>query len=276
MNIESLTLALLLTASTLACSAFRGPLTPPERGGAPWVELTSPHFLLKTDVEPPEARTVLAELERSYAALAHVMRRRPREAEAAIEVVLFARDSDFFEIAGQERTKVAYIALSLPADLEPRPVVVMRTSDLVEETRMTLQHELAHRFLHEIYPSLSPWLDEGLAQYYSSLRVSDGRISVGAFASFDFSERPYFWFASKGNLPQGQIPVYLAPKVEQLIRRERLDFYGPSGVDKVSNKDRERVSASYAGAWRLVHLLMNGQNADQAIKKVMQALAGRA
>jgi tetratricopeptide (TPR) repeat protein len=252
---------LAVAVSMAACSAFRGPLTPPELGGSPWAEITSPHFLLKTDAAPSRAREVLADLEQSYAALAYVMQRAPREAESAVEVVLFGRDRDFFEVAGQARTMNAYMTTGLAADLERRPVVVMYASEVLEEARRTVQHELTHRFLHERYPSLPTWLDEGLAQYYSSLRVDGGRLVVGAFASVDFSDRPYFWLASKVGFEQTQIPVHLAPTAWQLVHGERVDFYTSGDVDGVSDKDRERASAHYGGAWRLVHLLMNGPNA---------------
>lgn len=253
--------ALVLAASTLACSALRAPLTPPEQGGAPWSEHSSPHFRLETDVDPPTARATLVELEQSYAALAFAMQRSPRETEIAIEVVLFARDGDFFEMAGQERTKRAYLANGLEADLELHPVIVLPDSELAEETRRTVQHELAHRFLHERYPSLPTWLDEGLAQYYESTRVASGRITIGAPVKTDFSDLPYFWVSRKGDFEQAQIPVHLAPAVGQLLRAERQDFYTAGGIDKVSNKERERASAFYCAAWRLVHLLMNGTNA---------------
>lgn len=253
--------ALALAVCTMACSAFHGPLTPPELGGAPWAEITSPHYLMKTNASPSRAREVLADLEQGYAALAHLTQGVPREAEPAIEVVLFGRDRDFFEIAGQARTMNAYMASGLVADLESQPVVVMYASEVVEEARMTVQHELAHRFLHQRYPRLPTWLDEGLAQYYSSARFDGGRLIVGQFAKVDFSDRPYFWLASRDGFTQSQIPVHLAPTVWQLIHGERVEFYTAGGVDNVSNKDRERGSAHYAGAWRLVHLLMNGPNA---------------
>src|SRR5579871_5979118 len=39
----------LLGFASLACASLRAPLTCPARGGAPWVEMTSEHFVLRTD-----------------------------------------------------------------------------------------------------------------------------------------------------------------------------------------------------------------------------------
>ena len=248
---------LLFGGSTLACSAFRAPMTPPEKGGPPWIELTSAHFVLKTDVDRHTARKLVAELERSHAVLAHALRRPPRERETTVEVVVFERDVDFTETAAQS-TAGAFFSAHLAVDMEPQPIIVMHDSELAAETRLTVQHELSHRFLHERFASLPRWLDEGLAQYYASARVANGRLILGSATSSDFSERPYPWLAWKDGFEQSEIPLHWAPTLRQLVEADREDFFPVGGDDGPSNKQQERQHAMYAGAWRLVHLLSNG------------------
>src|SRR5579863_1309078 len=143
MNLSSRTIVLLATAlAALGCASLRPPLTAPDQGGPPWIELTSQHFVLETDVDLPSARAVVADFEQSYAALAYVMQRPKEEATGKFELVLFDRDADFHEACGQDRTKGAYFTAQLDADVEPHPVMVMRHELLDEETRNTFLHEL--------------------------------------------------------------------------------------------------------------------------------------
>ena len=261
--------ALLLATSTLACSALRAPLTPPEKGGPPWIELTSAHFVVKTDVDRYTARKIVGELERSHAALAYAIRRpvtlgqTPKppaqpvgERETPVEVVVFERVADFRQVA--PRNAGAFFSPHLQADFEPQPVIVMHDSELADETRLTVQHELAHRFLHERFGSMPRWLDEGLAQYHAPAHFRDGRLILGSATSTDFSERPFAWIASKDGFEQLEVPLHSAPTLRQLIEADRDEFYPAGGDSGPSRKQGERQSALYAGAWRLVHLLTNG------------------
>ncbi len=52
-----------------ACAAPRYSLVCPARGGAPWREVTSPHFSVVSDRDPTRARQIAADLETARAAI---------------------------------------------------------------------------------------------------------------------------------------------------------------------------------------------------------------
>ena len=83
----------LLALATLGCASLRPALTSPEHGGAPWVEVTSRHFVLRTDAPAADARAMLVRWERLHAALVHVLR--PASADHVIEAVRFERRKDY-------------------------------------------------------------------------------------------------------------------------------------------------------------------------------------
>ena len=65
------TAALVLCAPPVAGCAHSllvAPLTPPAKGGAEWTEVTSPHFVVRTDLSPGKATGLCDELERIDAA----------------------------------------------------------------------------------------------------------------------------------------------------------------------------------------------------------------
>jgi hypothetical protein len=64
MGSSSRTFAFAVAAfASLGCAALKPPLTGPAGGGARWVELRSPHFVVDTDADLDEARKALADLE---------------------------------------------------------------------------------------------------------------------------------------------------------------------------------------------------------------------
>jgi hypothetical protein len=63
-------LVLLSSILTIGC-VHKPPLVSPAAGGAPWVELTSPHFVLDSDEPVAAAREALTDLEHTYVVFEH-------------------------------------------------------------------------------------------------------------------------------------------------------------------------------------------------------------
>lgn len=260
--------ALLLAYASLGCAAMRAPLTSPARGGAAWSELTSRHFVLQSDVAAPEARETMAEFEGLRAALAQVFPPPAIEPSGRIEIVLFDRMKDYYELTDRPRNTIAYFAPRLTLDLEAQPVLVLH-SQLGEEGRSTFLHELAHRFIHQRFVDPPTWLDEGLAQLYSTLRVKDGKVTFGGrLAARDFSDRPFVWSAWYEDQAQAQVPASKAPTVRELIDADSTAFYVGGREDTSTYEEIVRRSAFYTGAWKLVQLLVNGP--DDALRARFQ------
>lgn len=137
------------------------------------MEMTSEHFVLRTDAAPDEARAVVARYERLWAALAFVMGRKPKT-EQRFDLVRFSRRGDLAEIMGHDWGHAGVFFTRLPGDLEPQPAVLSLGEDLADEDGELFLHELTHRFLHERYAAIPPWLNEGLAKYYETLRIDAG------------------------------------------------------------------------------------------------------
>lgn len=255
-----LALALAL-ATSLGCSAFRGSLTCPARGGPAWTELASRHFVLQTDLAAKDARVTLGEFEALYAALGSIMPRRAEEPGDPIEIALFDRPQDFREMDGAKDAD-AFFNPFPAGELEPRPVLIMH-GGLEAEKRVTFLHELAHRFVHQRFAAPPPWLDEGLAQYYSTLEVDGRRVLVGGrLAMFDFSDQPRWWTAWNDTFFQRQIPASEAPSLAALVTADRRAFYVAMRGGSPSVDESHHQAALYAGAWKLVQLWMNGPNEE--------------
>jgi tetratricopeptide (TPR) repeat protein len=98
------------------------------------------------------------------------------------------------------------------------------------ETRRALQHEYIHLVLHHSTASLPLWLEEGTAEFYSTLRAEGNELVVGV-----------------------PVPVHL-----QVLRRERwLSAAQFFSLDRRSplRDEAARVGVFYAQSWALTHML---------------------
>src|SRR5262249_18055336 len=139
-------------------------------------ELRSPHFRLRTDLPREEARAVILDLEerwaRTGAVVDLILPSGPAPGET--DVIIFARKEDFAAIApgiagafGQE-------------DERGVPVIIVGPTDDGYSRPQVLQHELVHRFVWRRLSRLPPWLDEGMAELFSSMSWHDGTLELGA------------------------------------------------------------------------------------------------
>ncbi|XXX71752.1 tetratricopeptide repeat protein [Sorangium sp. So ce134] len=242
-------------ASGLGCAPTKPPLTCASQGGAPWVELSSQHVVLRTDLDRSAARGVLAELESSYNALEDVCFPSDAPDPFRMQVVLFAREQDFRQFSPGSSSSGVYFH-NLPNDLEPGSTMVLFGS-LGERARITFQHGLAHRFVAQSIGPTPAWLNEGLAQFYSTFRVQGGYAYVGSALPYhDFLKRASPRAVQNGPFTLQLVPASEARPAAELIHASREDFYG-FGADP-SATTRRRVAINYLSSWALVHMLLNG------------------
>ena len=217
-------------------------LQSPAAGGAPWHELTSEHFVVRTDYPDWAAREALNGFDRSARALIALAlppgTPPPRD---RLDVVAFAHSEDYLALldngsAGECR---------FTSD-GSRPLLIIASGDnflrVVEQTMRIMQHELTHWLMHRAVPAAPVWLDEGNAQYWQTLRLEDGQAIV-------VSLPPLLLLADW--LPAADV-----------LAADRDTFYGP------------KTDAYYSTAWGIVYLLRT-KHAD-AFAHYLAALAAGA
>jgi hypothetical protein len=216
----------------LAACGLWAPLRSPEKGGATWHELTSEHFDLFTDALSSDARGELQEFEALRDALEQLAFPSGEARERRVSIVLFARHADYLALSG-----TGTIGLESPSssrDIERRPTIRL-AGDAILRAREIFLHEEVHELMYRAYGNTPRWLNEGLAQYYSSLRIEDNRAVPGTYI-----------LAGIGVARQD------IPSVVEILGAGLPDF------DPTDNK--RTAARFYAGAWFLVHMLLDGPN----------------
>ena len=214
---------------------------------ATWCEVRSPHVRVLTDCGAERADRLAERIERLREQLSRMTPALARDT-AQGDVVFLFRSRETFR---------AYLPLyqGRPEEdsgiFQPAPgmgYVLLQDGADAELDRVAL-HESTHSMLHAAIAHVPLWLDEGLAQYLSTLRVDEADARVGE-----------------------PMPEMLA----WLHAHERLPMDALLAMDGSSSDYHagERRQTFYAQSWLLVHLLLTGQYADdQRFDHYLGALA---
>jgi hypothetical protein len=154
MRRADVTVALVLLA--LAGCATSAAFLCPARGGPPWRDIASDHFVLRTDLDLEDASRLLTRLERLRTAVTSALFDQTPTSPTSVEVVAFRTNRAYRDFAPPGVD--AYYLRS--AGGPPRIVVAGR---LDSRQRAMLAHELTHHYLSLVFVRQPRWLSEGLA-----------------------------------------------------------------------------------------------------------------
>ncbi len=245
-------------------------LAPASAGGNAWQELDSDHFRVVTDLKERDAVNVLAEYEHVYdllVAATHVSEAGGSTAEPSFETqsIVFRTYDELqpfvpAQIVGQYRSV-------LPNDIEGVPTI-LASGTVSPFGRVTLAHELAHRFNHVALGTMPVWLNEGLAQYYSTIRGDVAHPVVGESDPDNVAASGSVRHSPGDMVFQGElIHAAALPKASQLLGLDSDGFYAESGQNRVplTYEAKNTQTRNYAASWMLVHMLLHEQT-DYAVR----------
>lgn len=201
-----------------------------------WLEVRSPHFSVVTDAGPGKGRDLALRFEQMRGVFGVLLQRTRVNLPVPTQILAFENASDFRAFVPLWQGKpVAVSGLFQPGD--DRNFIVLDLSS--RESLPTVFHEYAHMLLAGNYPRTQPWFDEGFAEYFSTIRVTDKEVEVG---------RP----PSSAPLLQG---AALIPVTELLAVGRDSKIYNESGG---------RRTVFYAESWLLVRYLFENNKLEQA------------
>jgi len=225
----------ILRASAALCALAVGCAHQSARGDAAsgWVELTTEHFVVQTDVPADDARQLAQDLEDVRAAILAGSWHGNRLRADKIRVVEFADEAEMREVFPQR-----FAGLFLDEALFGEALMVM-SAEQSPERQPVLKHELAHQIQASFLVRSKPWITEGIAGYIATLRYDH------ANEQFVFGEPDVDMLAYLNERPESDLPRVLAATPEEFARLGPEDTY-----------------AFEAASWFVVYYLANERAAD--------------
>lgn len=132
------------------------------RGGSPWREYRTAHFLVATDLSGARAEALVGNLEQLHALVVQALVGEQVEILGRVRAVVFADPRDFERLA--RKGAAGYFKV----DTFKSPTVVFAAEGFQADPRI-VAHELAHVVSWHLFPRQPRWFAEGLALFVETV-----------------------------------------------------------------------------------------------------------
>jgi len=214
-------------------------LSAPAQTGLSWGQAKTAHFEVYSQAEAGTARSTVLWLEQLRALFVQQTSLNLDNA-APVRVIAFRSVNEYQPY----RLRVASDAYYVGA--EGRDYIVMPSAG-AEELRVAA-HEYAHSLLHASGLRLPPWLSEGLAEFFSTVRIGERGSRIG------------------GDLPAR------TQTLRQMAWMPLEQLLAVTG-EPPARQDRDRTSVFYAESWALTDMLMFSPDYAPNFPRLVAALS---
>jgi hypothetical protein len=153
---------------------------------SPWLEIHSTHFTVITDAGEKKGKEVALRFEQMRAVFAVLLMKQRLNEPLPLTILAFNNDKDYYQSAPLHRGQpingqavdaqpIGVPGFFLPGD--DQNFIVLNSQ--AEEPWRAVAHDFAHLLLNYNYPEVQGWFDEGLAEYFSSIRLDDKKYEIG-------------------------------------------------------------------------------------------------
>lgn len=142
-----------------------------------WRHYESPHFELYSQQDDEASRDLLYRLELLHHVFLNANNLGERD-PVPVTVYLFGRKKDFDAYKPEAMAKAAVAGLYL--NRPDRATIMVAPGGQPAETRRVIFHEYIHHLLRITAATPPPWLNEGMAEIFSTIEVKGGKLIFGS------------------------------------------------------------------------------------------------
>jgi Flp pilus assembly protein TadD len=224
--------------------------TAPAAEPSPWLEIHSAHFTVITDAGDKKGREVALRFEQMRAVFATLLMKERLNEPVPLTILAFRNDKNYYQSAplrqGQPTGAAGFFVTG-----EDQNFFVLNLSE--EEPWRAVAHDFAHLLLNYNYPPVQGWFDEGVAEYFGSIRVDNKQVEIGGDPELQspFGEDPL----------QNQRAVRIPPKSLTELLSGQVWLALPDLLtmkhDTTSYTESTHRTLFYAQSWMMVHYLLH-------------------
>ena len=215
----------------------------------PWLELHSTHFTVITDAGEKKGREVALRFEQMRAVFASLLAKDRLPLPVPLTILALKNDKAFYQMAPLHQGQ----PISVPGFFVPGDDQNFIVLNLFEEQSWrAVAHDFAHMLLKYNYPPAQGWFDEGLAEYFSSIRVDNKQVEIGSDPELgaSFSE----------DLLQNQRELRTSKSLTELLGGQvwlsMADLFTMKH-DTSTYQEGTHHTLFYAQSWMVMHYVLN-------------------
>ena len=152
----------------------------------PWLEVHSAHFTVITDAGEKKGREVALRFEQMRSVFATLLSKEHLNQPLPLTILALKDDKAYYQVAPLAHTSGNGSGNGLPQPIgvpgfflggDDQDFIVLNLFE--PESWRAVAHDFAHMLLNYNYPPAQGWFDEGLAEYFGSIRVDDKQVEIG-------------------------------------------------------------------------------------------------
>jgi hypothetical protein len=215
----------------------------------PWLEFHSSHFTVITDAGDKKGREVALRFEQMRAVFASLLGKDRLNQPVPLTILALKNDKSYYQAAPlRQGQPIDVPGFFLPGD--DQDFIVLNLFE--EESWRAVAHDFAYMLLSYNYPPAQGWFDEGLAEYFSSIRVDNRQAEIGA----DPELRPTVTQDLLGNQHDTHPPRSLTELLGAQVWLSIPDLFTMKHDTSTSNVGTHHT-LYYAESWMVMHYLLH-------------------
>jgi tetratricopeptide (TPR) repeat protein len=142
----------------------------------PWLEIHSAHYTVITDAGDKKGAEVALRFEQMRAVFGSLLMKDRVSEPEPMTILAFKNDKSYYQTAPLRQGQPIGVPGFLLAG-EDQNFIVLNLFE--EESWRAVAHDFAAMLLRYNYPPVQGWFDEGLAEYFGSIRLDDRNYEIG-------------------------------------------------------------------------------------------------
>jgi len=217
----------------------------------PWLEVHSVHYTVITDAGDKKGREVALRFEQMRSVFALLLTKERLNQSVPLTILAFKNDQSYYQLAPlRQGQPIDVPGFFLPSD--DQNFIVLNLSE--DEPWRAVAHDFATMLLTYNYPPAQGWFDEGLAEYFSSIRLDNKEIELGG----DPELRPSLNEDLLGNQRDAHPAKSLAELLGAQVWMPLPDLFTLKHDPSPRNQGTHHT-LYYAESWIVMHYLLHEQ-----------------
>ncbi len=218
-----------------------------------WIEVHTAHFSVLTDAGDKRGREVALRMEQMRAVFGQLLLKSKLKMPVPVTIIALKSDQQYGTVAPAKQSRAG--GFYVPGS--DRVYIVLNLFEA--DPWRAVAHPLAHYLLNFNYPPAQGWFDEGLAEYFGSIRIGK-QVEIGGEPELapEWHEDIFDEMRRDPKTPQSLTQLLSSPVWLSMVDLFTMKHDGSGAREGTHN------TLYYAQSWMVVHYLLNKNKMPEA------------